>query len=340
MSDDLIYEINEVYNACVIKYKKKLSDNTLEKFKINIITYFSTLYNLKHLFIKRVKYDNIKDYFDKKYYMSVFYDKNYKCFCINHKYIGSTFLVKLGILILYNQVIEDKCNPISHKLHTGVLSMLKSCVTIPKNFYQIKTNDFIKHRYTTPRCFYEKIKIKEKSRYTTINHVLKHIYNNITENNLKCWIPVGYESSVKNVNNIGILPFIHKRGYNDKETKQAVLSNSHYVVSTNLGTKIIGKIKPSFYSNISNKIRNNVDVVLSMMSTTSSSKEESNEVKNIDTILQSFMYFTESYLFYIYIGLVDDICHITYKIAYEDFNFDNFIKNKNIKEVTNKDIFI
>lgn len=336
MSDDIYYDTNDVFNSCTIDYNKKIPEDQLKRFKRELILYFSTFYDLKYLYVKRMK-KNIKEIKDilkktkKSYYYYIFYDDDYKMCIMDHKYIGSTILMSLTHIYTYNTIDYFKYKG-TYTFFTVLKSLVVSLIRSPKVLYDInKLSGF--SSTVDNRCFYEKLSLKEKNRYYTINYILNQICDSVDIRALKCWIPVGFKSTTKNVNNVGILPFIYKKGMTNDQVKKTILANSCFAVSSNICTKLVGKINSKLYTNICEKTRKSIDVVLSMINLDDNCEDQAMSTKHIKDVSQSFTADTKSYPMYIFVGCHNKTCYITYRFDNAKVDYDKFLQNKNIIEL-------
>ena len=264
--------------------------------------------------------------------LAIKYNLNKKRITIikDHRYFGGLFFLKMG-----GEITDSHPVTIYNEQYTPIISELlmlrfsafwftrsNNSKILMSPSKTIKRVNFMLH--------FNNIRTDEKVRKQTIVmlEILKLVSNSLDKNlrkdgKLNLLIPVAFESTTKNYNNVGGI-FVE---YNNKDTYKSyenkLINNKYHAVATNNLQKIMSKGKSA---------RNSIDVVFTCGCLVSNDKNnnKSDIIKSSTTSYLSVAH----YPIYIVAMTMDGKCFVTMTIMTDNISYEKLeeeiYKNKNI----------
>ena len=232
----------------------------------------------------------------------------------DHRYFGGLFFLKLG-----GKITNTKPVTIYKEQYTPFLSellILKFGIfwltNKPKNSLKISNN--IKRISFSYNYLEDSKKFPKVRKHTILCNTLLKIF----DKNISVLLPVAFESTSKNYNNVGCIFVEYNKDDTPEILENKISSNKYQAIATNNLQKIISKGK---------KVRNSIDLVLTMGYLVG-------EYNNIKYSATSYLSIAD-YPIYIVSMTIENINYTTITLMTEDIDYDLLInkinENENIK---------
>jgi hypothetical protein len=258
----------------------------------------------------------------------------------NHENMGGG-----DFLEIFTTMLNGKTNTLLEEPTAGFTDLLKTEFAKMYCGYILVSNILLKFpidRHKDPQIIQSRINTRElKSSIGTKFMLIHKIMTNImtatkNTNNLVCWIPVGFKKSVGSPhNNIGIVVFTFVRDMTPSDVKDAIMENKMMAIGSRQLLIENYNDKPEWSSFIEQKLKQNIDVVLTMANI----MENTVEMESAGGGMHYRMNINHIYPYYISCLTMDGVCHASYNVAHTSCDTEKLRKITNGSIITNKGIF-
>ena len=258
----------------------------------------------------------------------------------NHENMGGG-----DFLELFTIMFNGKSNTLLEEPTTGFVDLLKTEFAKMYCGYMLVSKVLLKlpiDRNKEPQIIQSMINVSEQkasigSKFMLIHKIMTNIMN-ATKNtdNLVCWIPVGFKKSVGSPhNNIGVVVFTFVRDMTPSDVKDAIMENKMMAIGSRQLLIENYNDKPEWTSYIEEKLKRNIDVVLTMANI----MENTVNISGMYCGMHYRMNMDSPYPYYISCLTMNGVCNTCYNVAHTSCDIEKLCKITNGSIITNKGIF-